>query len=124
MTDCGVRWGATITQAREWRGDRLPEWCVTVESEPLAAPLGETLIGRFAAAAALVEPSVVAGCARAEDRLALLLTVRAADADAAADSAARAFERALTTALWPRYQPSGLAEWRVRVEHAGALAAA
>jgi len=115
MTDCGVRWGATVTHAREWRGDRPPEWDVKVVSEPLSAPLGDRVLGRFAAAAAQVAPDAAAGCSRVENRLGLVMTVRASDVDDAADSAAHAFRRALAAALWPRYEPSQFAQWRVQV---------
>jgi hypothetical protein len=115
MTDCGVRWGATITQAREWIGERVPAWDVTVESEPLSAPLGDAIVGRFANAAARLAPGAAAGCSRNENRLGLTMTVCAPGVDDAADSAAHAFGRALAAALWPRYKPARDAQWRVQV---------
>jgi hypothetical protein len=124
MTDCGVRWGATITQAREWIGERVPAWNVTVESEPLSAPLGDAVVGRFAGAAARLAPGAAAGCSRTENRLGLTMTVCAPGVDDAADSAAHAFGRALAAALWPRYEPARSAQWRVQVAPADPTAAA
>lgn len=114
MAGCGVRWGATVNDSTVWLPDGVREWNVVVESEPLGSPLGEAILGRFAHEAARHAPEASA-CSLCDDRLGLTLTVRAPEVHAAADAAAHAFGRALSAALWPRYQPSPVAQWRVRV---------
>lgn len=115
MTDCGIRWGATVSDTRVWVGDDQRDWSVTVESEPLEPSLNDTVLQRFTDAA-VVEAGEAASCSRQDDRLGLTLTVRAPGIEEAADSAAHTFSRALAAALWPRYQPSTSAQWRIRVE--------
>jgi hypothetical protein len=121
MMDCGVHWGAAITEPCRRPGDcEVSEWTVTVESEHLSAPLGDSVLGRFADAAGRLVPGGAMGCARTQNRLALTLTVRAPGADEAADSAAFTFGRALAATLWPRYQPSSRVQRRIRVARADA----
>lgn len=122
MNDCGIRWGATVADANVLGGDRR-EWDVTVESEPLASHLNDRVLGRFADAAAL-EAGGAASCSRSADRIGMTMTVQAAGIDEAADRAAHTFRLALAAALWPRYQPSTSAQWRVQVAPAGAMLAA
>lgn len=114
MVGCGVRWGATVNDSTVWRDDRVREWNVVVESEPLGSALGEAILGRFAHEAARHAPEASA-CSLRDDRLGMTMTVRAPEVHEAADSAAHAFARALAATLWPRYKPSPVAQWRVRV---------
>jgi len=123
MDGCGIRWGATVADAKVWLGGHR-HWSVTVESEMLASPLNDGAFQRFADTAGL-EAGGGASCARGEGRIGMTMTVRARGIDEAADRAALAFKRALEAALWPRYEPSTSADWRVQVVPAEpALAAA
>lgn len=114
MNDCGINWGATVSDASVWVGGDQWDWSVTVESEPLAAPLDDGVLRRFADAAGL-DADDTASYSRVENTIGMTLTVRASGSDEAAHRAAHAFERALAVALWPRYQPSAAEPWRVEV---------
>ena len=122
MVEATVRWGATVGESSE-PGKGPPEWQVSVESEPLDAPLSDAVLGRFADAVTRLVPDARSTCSFRDDRLGLTLTVRAPKVEQAADRAAHAFGRALTAALWPRYRPSGNAQWRVRVARVEAMPA-
>ncbi len=115
MGDVTVRWGATVGEPSELAEDP-PVWRVIVESEPLDAPVGDAVLGRFAAAMARLVPDERSTCSFRDDRLGLTLTVRAPKVEEAADSASQVFGRALAAALWPRHRPSPIAQWRIRVE--------
>lgn len=115
MIASAVRWGATVSESKVRLGDRMPEWKVIVESEQLDAPLGDAVLARFAEATARLLPDVKSSCSVRDDRIGMTLTIAAPEVELAADSAARAFGGALAAALWPRYRPSRVAQWRVRV---------
>ena len=115
MVASGVRWGATLGESTVRLGGPVREWTVTVESEPLGSLVGDAALSRFSEAALRSAPDAGPACLLRGDRLGMTLTVRAPELDEAADSGAHAFARALGAALWPRYIPSPVGQWRVRV---------
>jgi hypothetical protein len=114
MTSGGgaIGWGAKIDEHA--KDQRVRQWTVELQSEPLGSLVVDTFLDRFAAEARRLAPN--AECSLGLGRFRMRVTIDALTPDEAADTAEEFFKRALETALWPHSALATFTHHEVLVE--------
>jgi hypothetical protein len=109
-----IVWGATIDSEPE--SEPGPStWTVELESESLGSVVVDSALPRFAHHAQRLAPSENPTCSLALGRFRMTIRIDAADPHEAAETGEHVFLLALESALWPRSDFAGLAQYSVTV---------
>lgn len=112
LGDGAIGWGAKIEEPGNEQ--RVREWTVELNSEPLGSLAVDAVLERFAAEAERLAPN--AKCSLGLGRFRMRVTISAETPDEAADTAEDYFKRALETSLWPHSTLATFSHHEVVVE--------